>query len=144
MEHNLVPPPKRRKFLMIMLGGAGALLAAAAGWPLLRFLSPSATGDSTGKFAIDRKKVETGSAFFFQFRGKPAVVLQPSPGKFVALSAVCTHLGCIVQWQKQEEQFLCPCHGGLYTEDGAVISGPPPKPLESFPVALEGDQIMVG
>ena len=144
MENNLVPPPKRRKFLMVMLGGVGALLAAAAGWPILRLLSPAAGGDSAGQATIDRKQVQPGSAHFFQFRGRPAVVLQPSPGKFIALSAVCTHLGCIVQWQKDKEEFLCPCHGGLYTEDGAVISGPPPRPLESFPVALKGDQIMVG
>jgi cytochrome b6-f complex iron-sulfur subunit len=144
MEQNLVPPPKRRNFLMIMLGGVGALLAAAAGWPVLRFLMPADKAGDAGRIAIDKGLVTPGSAHLFQYQGRPAVVLQPSPGQFVALSAVCTHLGCVVQWQEAEELFLCPCHGGRFSGDGTVISGPPPKPLESLPVALEGDQILVG
>ncbi|MEJ2471872.1 MAG: Rieske (2Fe-2S) protein [Desulfuromonadales bacterium] len=85
-----------------------------------------------------------GDAHFFQYRGKPAVVLQPQPGDFVALSAVCTHLGCIVAWQKQAGEFLCPCHGGRFSAEGQVLGGPPPSPLESFPVKLEGDQLKIG
>jgi len=60
------------------------------------------------------------------------------------LSAVCTHLGCIVQWQEEEDLFLCPCHAGRFAADGTVISGPPPEALETLPVTLEGDQILVG
>jgi cytochrome b6-f complex iron-sulfur subunit len=144
MEQNLVPPQQRRNFLMIMLGAVGALLTAAAGWPILRFLMPVDKGGAAGQVKISKDLVAIGSAHLFEFQGRPAVVLQPSPGEFVALSAVCTHLGCVVQWQENEEQFLCPCHAGRFNGAGAVISGPPPKPLESFPVALEGDQIVIG
>ena len=144
MEQNIVPPQQRRNFLMIMLGAVGGLLAAVAGWPILRFLMPVDTGGAAGQVKVSKDLVKIGDAHLFQYHGRPAVVLQPSPGEFVALSAVCTHLGCVVQWQQDEDQFLCPCHGGRFTGDGAVISGPPPKPLESFPVALEGDQIVIG
>ncbi|MCK4535525.1 MAG: Rieske (2Fe-2S) protein [Desulfuromonadales bacterium] len=129
---------------MIMLGGVGGLLAVAAGWPIFRFLMPDKGDDSAGQVKIGRELVQPGSSHFFQYLGRPAVVLQPSPGKFVALSAVCTHLGCVVQWQEDQGQFLCPCHGGRFSEDGAVVSGPPPEPLETLPVVLEGDQILVG
>lgn len=47
-----------------------------------------------------------------------------------ALSATCTHLGCQVQWVPKEKKFRCPCHGGVYGPDGAVLSGPPPRPLD--------------
>ena len=57
---------------------------------------------------------------------------------------VCTHLGCIVKWEKDQEDFLCPCHGGRYSPDGKVTVGPPPKPLETYPVTLQGDTILVG
>ncbi len=144
MEPNLVSPSQRRNFLMIMLGGVGSLLAVAAGWPLVRFLMPSDTGDAASQVAIDRTLVTPGTAHLFQFQGRPAVVLQTAPGEFVALSAVCTHLGCIVQWQEEESQFLCPCHAGRFSTDGSVISGPPPKPLEILPVTLDGDQVLVG
>jgi nitrite reductase/ring-hydroxylating ferredoxin subunit len=53
----------------------------------------------------------------------------------VALSAVCTHLGCVVAWQDQAGEFLCPCHGGRFSADGQVLGGPPPKPLETLLVS---------
>ena len=144
MEQNLVSPSQRRNFLMVMLGGVGALLAAAAGWPLLRFLMPSGDGDAAGQVTIDRAQVALGQAHLFQYQGRPAMVLQPSPGEFVALSAVCTHLGCIVKWIAEEGQFLCPCHGGKFSPAGDVLSGPPPAALETFPVALDGSLVQVG
>ena len=76
--------------------------------------------------------------------GHPAVVIQPSAGQFIALTAVCTHLGCIVKWEKDQEDFLCPCHGGRYSPEGKVLAGPPPKPLETYAVTVQGDTILVG
>jgi cytochrome b6-f complex iron-sulfur subunit len=139
-----ITPPQRRKFLFILLGGMGALLGAASAWPLFRFLSPLAAKGGGKQVTIPRSEVAPGKAHFFQFHGKPAVVLQPAPGKFVALSAVCTHLGCIVAWQEQAGEFQCPCHGGRFSAEGQVLGGPPPKPLESFAVQLDGDQLKVG
>jgi Rieske Fe-S protein len=55
-----------------------------------------------------------------------------SSGEFLALSGVCTHLGCNVRWSTDASRFACPCHSGLYDADGAVISGPPPKPLRQL------------
>jgi cytochrome b6-f complex iron-sulfur subunit len=72
------------------------------------------------------------------------VVVQPSAGKFIALTAVCTHLGCIVKWEADKGDFLCPCHAGRYASDGQVTAGPPPKPLESYPVTVAGDQVVIG
>jgi cytochrome b6-f complex iron-sulfur subunit len=62
----------------------------------------------------------------------------------LALSLVCTHLGCIVQWQSAQHQFHCPCHDGLFDEFGDVVSGPPPLPLERLSVKLLADRIVVG
>ncbi len=127
-----------------MLGGLGAMLVAASAWPVFRFLSPIATGDSNDKAVVSRGEIGLGKAHFFQFRGKPAVVLQLTPGEYVALSAVCTHLGCVVAWQEQAGEFLCPCHGGRFSATGQVLAGPPPSPLESLGVELDGDQLKIG
>lgn len=144
MDDRETLPTQRRNFLLIMLGGIGAALAAAAGWPVFRFLSPGDGAGSGGKVTVDRESIPVGGAHFFDYRGKPAVLLQPEPGKFVALSAVCTHLGCIVKWIAAENQFLCPCHGGKFSPAGDVISGPPPAALETFPVTLEGGLVQIG
>ncbi len=139
-----VTPPQRRKFLFTMLGGLGALIGVASAWPVFRFLSPIDTGSGSGQVSVPRDEVVSGKAHFFQYRSKPAVLLQPSPGNFVALSEVCTHLGCVVAWQEQSGESLCPCHGGRLSAEGQVLGGPPPKPLESFVVQLDGDQLKIG
>ena len=144
MEDSPVSPARRRFFLSTLLSGVGALLGAASLWPLWRYLSPGAGGNAEEKIALGRDDAPVGGAHFFQFRGHPAVVLQNSPGIFLAFSAVCTHLGCIVQWQPEKGEFLCPCHGGRFSADGQVLTGPPPKPLESLPVTLDGDRVLIG
>lgn len=135
---------KRRKFLFVILGGIGSFVGVAATWPLFRYLSPRKVYNSGDTVSVSRDSVVLGKAYFFQFRGKTAVVLQLSPGNFVALSAVCTHLGCVVAWQEQAGEFLCPCHGGRFSAEGQVLGGPPPRPLETFDVTLEGDQLRIG
>jgi cytochrome b6-f complex iron-sulfur subunit len=144
MEREPSSPHRRRFFLTTLLGGLGTVLLVAAGWPVWQFLSPRKGTEEEDKVAIPRSRIEVGGAHFFQFRGHPAVLVQNAPGDFIALSAVCTHLGCIVQWLPEKQEFLCPCHAGIFSREGKVVAGPPPKPLPSFPVALADDQVLVG
>ena len=53
-----------------------------------------------------------------------------------AFSAICTHLGCQVEWKRDQEAFVCPCHQGIYSMDGIVLSGPPPTPLHELPLIV--------
>jgi len=135
---------QRRQFLYIILGGAAAVFAGLAAWPVWRYLLPDRKAGRESKIPVARREVPLGKAFFFNFRGQPAVVLQPAPGQFVALSAVCTHLGCIVQWLPDKTEFLCPCHAGRFNTEGQVLGGPPPKSLTLLPLTIEDDQILVG
>ncbi|SHJ76474.1 cytochrome b6-f complex iron-sulfur subunit [Malonomonas rubra DSM 5091] len=137
-------PKERRTFLTVILGGVGAVVAAVAGWPLFRYLSPIDKGSAEDLVRVARQEVAVGGAHFFSYQGRPAVLLQPSAGEFLALSAVCTHLGCIVKWVDDKQEFLCPCHGGRFSPAGQVLGGPPPTALESYPVSLDGEDILVG
>ena len=134
----------RRKFLGICLGGMAAGLAAAFLYPVYRYLAPRTNSEAMAKVVIPEKDVLEGEAKFFEFAGSSAVLVRKKGGELVALSAVCTHLGCIVQWEKDKQEFLCPCHGGLYTADGTVISGPPPKPLPKLPFTVANETITIG
>ncbi len=137
-------PNERRKFLGILLGAIGAIIAGAFAWPLVRFLSPNNKGGAAQQVKIPKQKVTVGGAHFFSYQGRPAVLLEPEPGQYVALSAVCTHLGCIVKWVSDSQEFLCPCHGGRFSPAGQVLGGPPPKPLTTYAVKLDGETILVG
>jgi cytochrome b6-f complex iron-sulfur subunit len=134
----------RRTFLGACLAGLGAIAAASVGWPLFRYLAPRSRSEAVGKVVIPEKDVLDGDAKFFEYAGSSAVLVRRRDGSLVALSAVCTHLGCIVQWQKDKQDFLCPCHAGHYSVDGIVTSGPPPKPLPRIPFSVAGGNITVG
>lgn len=62
----------------------------------------------------------------------------------IALSPVCTHLGCFVNFDKNSNEFICPCHGGKYDSEGKVLKGPPKEPLQRLPVKIENKKIFVG
>jgi cytochrome b6-f complex iron-sulfur subunit len=60
-------------------------------------------------------------------------------GGFYAVSAVCTHLGCITQWKPDLNQIACPCHGSKFNPEGTKIEGPAPRPLPHFQISLTLD-----
>jgi len=62
---------------------------------------------------------------------------------FAAMSNVCTHLGCRVRWNADQEQFFCPCHNAVFDKDGNVVDGPPPRPLDRYEINVEDDQLYV-
>ncbi|HIC88266.1 MAG TPA: ubiquinol-cytochrome c reductase iron-sulfur subunit [Anaerolineae bacterium] len=71
-----------------------------------------------------------------------AVYVRTDDGQnFRALSNVCSHLGCRVRWIEDQQVFLCPCHNGRFDQDGKVVSGPPPRPLDEVTIKIEEDQL---
>lgn len=68
----------------------------------------------------------------------------PEEGGLVAISAICTHLGCTPRWLASEEKYKCPCHGSGFTKDGINFEGPAPRPLERYKIGLAEDgQILI-
>lgn len=63
--------------------------------------------------------------------------------EFIAFAINCSHLGCPVRWQQSARLFMCPCHGGVYYEDGSVAAGPPPAPLERYPVRVQAGKVQI-
>lgn len=134
----------RRKFLGVCLAGATAVAAAAAAYPVFQYLAPRSGQQGTEKLIFAISDLPEGEAKFFEYAGSSAVLVKTKAGDLIALSAVCTHLGCIVQWEKEKQDFLCPCHAGQYAADGTVLSGPPPKPLAKIPLTVAEGKITVG
>jgi menaquinol-cytochrome c reductase iron-sulfur subunit len=63
--------------------------------------------------------------------------------QFLAYSANCSHLGCPVRWEADAKLFMCPCHGGVYYQNGSVAAGPPPRGLTRYPVRIENGQVEI-
>lgn len=66
-----------------------------------------------------------------------------TPERFVAFSIHCSHLGCPVRWLPDANLFLCPCHGGVFYQNGDVAAGPPGRPLSRYPVRLVNGTVQI-
>ena len=62
---------------------------------------------------------------------------------FVAFAVNCTHLGCPVRWEESAQLFMCPCHGGVYYQDGSVAAGPPPRHLTEYEVRVRNKEVLL-
>ncbi len=136
----------RRRFLELSMTGFS--LAGIFGfiYPVASYLWPRKEKSVGGKVAslkVPVSEVPVGEAKFVRFLNKPAVIVRPNEQEIHALSAVCTHLGCIVKWDDSKQMLHCPCHGGMFDTKGNVVGGPPPSPLKAFIAKIEDDYIIV-
>jgi len=74
--------------------------------------------------------IAVGTGAVLRLRGERCAVHRDETGALHAVSATCTHLGCIVHFNEAERAWECPCHGSRFTVDGSVIQGPANEPLE--------------
>jgi len=73
-----------------------------------------------------------------------AWAVKVSDQKIVAFGPQCTHLGCAYHWDEAKSEFLCPCHSSVFSVDGAVISGPAPRPLDRYETKVENGKLLLG
>jgi Rieske Fe-S protein len=130
----------RREFARYLVLGAGAMAAGNVGlavWTQLRSINE---GQPRAIVALDA--VAVGESFLFRYptEDDPAVLLRLGERDVVAFSQKCTHLGCVVYFQAEEDRWHCPCHEGNFeTRTGDVISGPPTRPLGRIDVEIRDD-----
>jgi len=127
------------------MGSAFGTTAVAFLYPVLRYLVPPKVVDLGSDSVVAGRvgELKPNNAKIFRFGSRPAILLMTAAGEYRALSAVCTHLSCTVQYRKDLENIWCACHNGHYDLNGRNIAGPPPRPLEVFLVHVRGDEIVV-
>jgi cytochrome b6-f complex iron-sulfur subunit len=142
-------PVARRRFIKGLLSGVGGCYAAAIGYPVYRYLtSPAeraaALSAVTEVILTGSHLLPVGSVMMFKFGSRPSMLIHHKDGSWVALDAVCTHLGCTVKYLQESERIHCFCHGGEYdSRTGKNVGGPPPAPLRRYEARVVSDGVLV-
>ncbi|HTH06578.1 MAG TPA: ubiquinol-cytochrome c reductase iron-sulfur subunit [Ilumatobacteraceae bacterium] len=130
----------RREFARYLVLGAGTIAVANVGiavWTQLRSIN---TGEPRAITPVD--DVAIGEPYLFRYPGDddPAILLRLSDTEMVGFSQKCTHLGCVVYYEPDEERWHCPCHEGNFeVRTGDVISGPPTRSLGRIDLEVRDD-----
>ncbi len=156
-----VPESLSRRAMLMKIGlFLNGLVALALAVPILRYLlSPlirSSKQPYTQWLALgDIAQYPAGETRFATFRnpdvtpwdGKTADsacwVRRIDNQKFQVFAINCAHLGCPVRWFPQSSLFMCPCHGGVYYQDGSRASGPPERGLFEYPYKIEDGKLLI-
>ncbi|RMA97831.1 Rieske 2Fe-2S domain-containing protein [Hydrogenothermus marinus] len=149
----------RRDFLLYAIGGWAAVGAGATLYAMYKTWEPLPEVKAAGIVEFDLATVKPGEVKVIEWRKKPVFILHRTPemkedctkrtiktssGEYTVVIGICTHLGCIPNWEPENNIWHCPCHGGKYNACGINIFGPPPKPLYIPPFKLEGTKIVLG
>jgi cytochrome b6-f complex iron-sulfur subunit len=136
----------RRTMLHLAIGSTGLVSAALLGIPIGFFLSSSGDQQSLeGDFYIGPLSQLPVNGARTQFvEGEEIIFVRRSEDEVLGFSATCTHSDtCLVDWDPQRRQLVCPCHRGIYDIRGNVVSGPPPRPLLQRAVVVRDGNVYV-
>ncbi len=148
----------RRGFHIALIYGLWSVIAAALAIPsaIYLLLPPKLRKPPDRVNAGDVSKLEPGVPVEMVFRQNrvdgwkilseksTAWVVKLPNSQVVAFGPQCTHLGCAYHWDENRSKFLCPCHNSIFAIDGAVVSGPAPRPLDRYDAKVENGKLLLG
>lgn len=143
---NKPEKPQRRTLIGRLWALLGLLACIEIGWLSGAILKSrkAGAGRKRGSRFIDGGRVETLKPG--DVKAIPEGMLYLSrleDGSFIALSKTCTHLGCTVPWDQEQQKFVCPCHGSTFARNGTVLTAPAIRPLDYYPVRIENGLIRI-
>ncbi len=145
MDSNLTTDRKRisrRKFIAYGWIIAAAVVVGELIGGTFAFLWPRRRGPKTEKIFIAGKAADFKVGEVVDFRREKTFVVKLEGG-FLAISAICPHLHCIVNWNAVIKEFECPCHGAKFNQSGEVVAGPPPRPLDLHKIEITAGNVVI-
>ncbi len=127
----------RRDFFNEVALGALGIAGLGAAIVTYQYLSPNVLFEPSTTFRAGNPDLFPANSVTYM-QDQQVYIVRTKDG-FYAVSAVCTHLGCITQWKPEADQIACPCHGSKFKRDGTKIEGPAPRSLPHFSITLTAD-----
>lgn len=150
----------RRWFLGWLIGGISAFIGAAVGIPYVGAVLSAVAGKKEattirlgklsdfpeGQPTLAQFTVTRTDGWVQAQEGRSVWVIRNGAQDVTVYNGRCTHLGCAYNWQTKganSDHFVCPCHDGVFAKDGSVVSGPPPRRLDTLPAKMENDNLVI-
>jgi cytochrome b6-f complex iron-sulfur subunit len=148
MSDSKTPPPgpepgaakpviTRRDFLNEVSAGALGIAGLGSTVVMYQYFLPDVLFEPPSSFRAGKPDLFPVNSVSFILEQQVYIVRMPEG--FYAVSAVCTHLGCITQWKPEDNLIECPCHGSKFKQDGEKVEGPAPRPLPHLSITLTAD-----
>ena len=153
------PLTNRRSFLGALVALGSVFVGALLSVPLIRFalfplirrtteLKSSPVGAVTEFSSLTEPsmrtiQIELVDGWRKAISEKAVYVTKNAKGDLRVLTSICPHLGCTVPWNKEKNQFICPCHGATFTSDGTRVSGPSQRAMDTLETSIQDGQLMV-
>ena len=134
----------RRRFLGWLSRGFLSLWAVGLAWMVGGFLKPPRSRESLGRGVVKvgpESDLLPGRAQLVRHGREPVFVIRTTAGELIGVSAVCSHLHCVLDFDRAQQRLACPCHEGSFDLSGNVLTGPPPRPLGTYRVETRLGQI---
>jgi len=134
-----------RRWVSVLLGSGVVASVASFLYPAIRYMIPPEVAESTSRSVVAAKvnELKRNSGKIFKFGSKPALLVHTADDEWKAFTAVCTHLNCTVQFREDLHQIWCACHNGTFDLQGRNVGGPPPRPLDTLEVHIQGEDVIV-
>ncbi|HEY9659347.1 MAG TPA: ubiquinol-cytochrome c reductase iron-sulfur subunit [Allocoleopsis sp.] len=138
---------KRREFVGLVGVGSVIPLAITSCNSQVKETSALSSPRSDGFQAIGTvSDLETQRQLLAENTAVGKVLVVPDPAdsnQIIAVNPTCTHAGCTVVWQQDQNAFVCPCHDSKFAVDGKVLQGPANEPLPTYTAKVEGNSVLV-
>lgn len=148
-EEHPVPrsePPDRRRFLTLLSQAFLGLWGVGAAAVVVAYLKAPERRERAAERTVSAGLLDdyrVGEGKMIRHGISPFYVVRLDAARVVALSAVCTHVRCILGYDTGRRTLVCPCHDGRFDLSGNVLAGPPPRPLPTYAVSVRAGEIFV-
>jgi cytochrome b6-f complex iron-sulfur subunit len=143
ISKNEQPEMTRRNFLKMGMGALSALALLEVGGVSLMFMQPRSLEGEFGGLVTAGAVDSFVPGSVTEFPNGRFYLIRAHDGGFLAVYQRCTHLGCTVSWQPDQNRFFCPCHASTFDFNGDVENPPAPRALDTFPITFAEGQVLI-
>ncbi len=131
----------RREVLGKITGAALGIVGLGTVFTTVKYLRPNVLFEPPTRFRVGRPEdIKVGTLIVLP---EQRLYIARIPEGIFAMSAVCTHLGCMTRYLDTEQRIFCPCHGSQFDQNGQVTAGPAPQPLPRLHISLADGELVV-